>query len=942
MNPDELPLLIRRLQALKDTKNQHPKQARQEPQGSEGDGDENDDPETLLARAQWFDQQSLENRANGPLTAERQASAMLSNPREILYAVMKAVASPDKYGASRIRPGICLTWPPESAERPAHDEDAPETPSATDPSGVRFLSPRYEVSGGDGPTLLAFNVKPTDFPSVDTQTVIFCLLDNNGAVCKILEASVFLPEHGLLAAYATRPGIYRAAALLPASSFSAAAEGQIERSTSNSWKFLGPTMGATDFTGIGRVTQLDVHPTNGAIVIAASAGGGIWRTEDAGQTWRPTMEDEPTLTMGAVAFAPSKPDFIYAASGEDAGPFTTALQGSGIYRSEDGGKHWTLVRQVTSTRFSAIVVDPKDHLTLYASGNRGLHKSRDGGETWQFNPGLLSLYDGQVTDVVVDYENPEQIYIGVNNLGVLRSSTGGQSCSSVPAFRLLKIDLGPFADAPGWPKLAIGRGACGSRRLAAILGTDGEHRRVFSTPDAGETWTDIGTDAARTQFSQWESFVGLDPEDDARLLVGAGHFVQEIRLDAPGPAEPIRVSPPDFHEDQQDLAFDTTSPGRFYVANDGGVYRSPRPASSRWEFASGGLNITQVYDFDLSEQQPPSVAVCGTQDNGCLFSTDGARTWNQIPGDSTDVTAAVIDPTNPSIFYLSNNRGVGKAPEASGLFRIFIRDGKLEQTPLQRGITGGGSPFVTILKLNPNLNLPNPETGRELFVCGFYHLFHSHNSGDDWQRVEDPLGKPFVPEGEISALEYSTKNPCILYLGTRAGRLYQTSNGGRRKSDWIKIERRLGNAAISSIAIDPYNPCQVWASLSGAGIPRIDSGVPRVTNPHGASHLFRLSNGQTEWLDVSGELPFASLPDAPISSVVVDHRDTDILYVATDVGVFRTSDGGHSWHTFQTGLPRAPLSKLKLNRGSTRLAVGTFGRGIYCRSLSHWHRSVIY
>src|SRR5262249_2945093 len=148
-------------------------------------------------------------------------------------------------------------------------------------------------------------------------------------------------------------------------------------------------------SGIGRVTQLDVHPTNGNIVVAASAGGGVWRSDNAGQKWRPLMEAEPALTMGAIAFAPSKPDFIYGASGEDDGGFTTAVQGAGILRSEDGGGNWSKIRQVNSPRFSAIVVDPNDHLTLYVAGNRGLHKSKDGGETWQCNPWLLSLYDGQ-------------------------------------------------------------------------------------------------------------------------------------------------------------------------------------------------------------------------------------------------------------------------------------------------------------------------------------------------------------------------------------------------------------------------------------------------------------------------------------------------------------------------------------------------------------------
>jgi hypothetical protein len=118
------------------------------------------------------------------------------------------------------------------------------------------------------------------------------------------------------------------------------------------------------------------------------------------------MELEPTLTIGAVAIAPSNPQVMYAASGEDGGGWNPAWSGVGLYRSTDGGQHWTLATPVASTRFSAIVVDPTDADTVYVAGNSGLHKSVDGGITWMTNPGLQSLFDGSITDVVIAHDDP--------------------------------------------------------------------------------------------------------------------------------------------------------------------------------------------------------------------------------------------------------------------------------------------------------------------------------------------------------------------------------------------------------------------------------------------------------------------------------------------------------------------------------------------------------
>ncbi len=698
------------------------------------------------------------------------------------------------------------------------------------------------------------------------------------------------------------------------------------------WAPIGPFPG-TGFWGIGRVTQIDIHPTDGNVIIAGTAGGGVWRTYDAGEHWGPLMESEPTLTIGAVAFAPSNPDVIYAASGEDAGGWNPAWPGVGIYRSTDGGKSWILTAPVPSTRFSAIVVHPTQPNTLYVAGNQGLHKSRNAGAAWITNLGLSSLFDGQITDVVLAHDDPDRIYIGVWNNSVYRSTTGGQEL--VPGwppgkkggFAFQRLDGAnqlPSGGAAGWIKLAIGRnGTNGSNFVAAKLGPNGS--RIFTTTDGGNTWTEQAANVATVSFDEWASVIAVDPQDESRLYAGAaGQF---MRSDDGG-ATWVSVAS-GIHPDQQDLVFDPNDSARIYLANDGGVYRSG-DAGATWFFASGNMRTSQLYDLDICERDSDVVG-CGAQDNG-IYYRDVAGVWHHLPF-GWDGTQAAVDPTDPAIFYFSGQNGITN----NNLSRST--DGGVTVTPL--GTTGlsGGSPWVTIIKLDPRDPIPDPANNRVLFVCGINQLFRSTNGGTSWQQVNGFGRKPFTTDGTITALEFATSDPSILYLGTSTGALYRATEGGVSAANWTRIDTfgteadaLFPNTQISAIGIDPNDPKHVWVVFAGNGVSF--TGRPNmILNPLGISHVFKTTDGGTNWEDASGRFAPLNLPDVPTSTVAIDNLDPDVAYVGTDVGVFRTSDGGITWTTFQDGLARSPITELRLHRNARVLFAATMGRGVYRRRL---------
>jgi photosystem II stability/assembly factor-like uncharacterized protein len=698
------------------------------------------------------------------------------------------------------------------------------------------------------------------------------------------------------------------------------------------WRSIGPFPGA-GFAGIGRVSQMDVHPTNGNILIAGAAGGGVWRTDDGGTTWHALMELQPTLTIGAVAIAPSNPKVLYAASGEDGGGWDPAWSGVGVYRSSDGGSHWTLCTAVPSTRFSALQVHPGDADTVYAAGNAGLHKSKDGGITWVTNPGLGSLLDGQITDVVIAHDDPDRIYVGVSNDGVYRSTTGGEQVGATPAFtRLDGVNQLPSGAAAAWTKLAIGRnGANRSSYVVAKLGPAGS--RIFRTTDGGGTWTELAPNVASVNYDEWCSIIAVDPEDQDVMYAGAADALSRTTNGGANPGDWTSIYA-GVHADQQDLCFDPNDPSRVFLANDGGVYRSANRGNT-WELASGRLAITQLYDIDLVDRDKDVVAG-GAQDNGIYYrSTTGA--WTNIPwGDGTQVA---VDPTDPRIFYFSSQNGLPTPPFPGGWLRKSVDGGASHQALGTGGLGTGGSPWVTIMKLDPTDPIANPATSRTLFVCGFNLLFRSTNGGQNWQRVDDGAGNPFTTNGTITALEFAPSDPSILYLGTSTGALYRAVSGGAAAGNWTRIDTvgtsadaLFPNAQIQAVRVNPIDEDDVWVVFGGAGVTY--TGRPNmILNPLGISHLFRSTDAGANWVDASGRFPALNLPDVPTSAAAISDVDSDIAYAGTDVGVFRTTDGGVTWTGFQDGLPRSPIVELRYNRRFDRLFAATMGRGVYVRSV---------
>ena len=271
------------------------------------------------------------------------------------------------------------------------------------------------------------------------------------------------------------------------------------------WRMVGPMRG-------GRTRAVAGVPAQPSAFYIGAVNGGVWKTEDAGRTWQPLFDAQPTQSIGAIAVAPSDPNTVYVASGE--GLLRPDLSvGNGIYRSRDGGRSWSHLGLTEGQQIPELAVDPRDPARLFAavlgrpygpSPERGIYRSLDAGVTWARV--LYKDADTGGSAVAIDPAHPEVVYAGLwqarlgpwedknkfrgTGGGLFKSSDGGNTWRRLTAGLPQDLSQVNIAIAPSAPQrvyLAVGTAATEEYSSAAGLG-------IFRSDDAGESWTRITSD----------------------------------------------------------------------------------------------------------------------------------------------------------------------------------------------------------------------------------------------------------------------------------------------------------------------------------------------------------------------------------------------------------------------------------------------------------------
>jgi photosystem II stability/assembly factor-like uncharacterized protein len=679
----------------------------------------------------------------------------------------------------------------------------------------------------------------------------------------------------------------------------------------------------------GRVVDLAVVEGRPAILYVATASGGLWKTTNNGTTWAPVFDREATVSLGAVAVAPSNPDVVWVGTGE-ANPRNSVAWGNGVYKSTDGGKTWKHAGLDDTRHIGRVIIHPTNPDIVYIAAlghvwgpneERGLYKTADGGKTWQRVKYLDA--DTGFIDLAMDPGDPDTLYAAAYRVRRDAFSGGNPAEQFGPLAGLYKTTDG----GKSWTRLTKGLpdrplGRCGlavsrkdPRVLYAVAQTDktllqrdtewGQPAKanadpatggVFRSEDRGETWVKVNDLCPRPfYFSQ----VRIDPRDDRRL------YVLGVTLHVSGDGgKTFTDGAPGVHSDLHAMWIDPKDPEHMVAGSDGGVHFT-YDRGRNWEHPKN-LPIGQFYAVAVDQSRPYWV-YGGLQDNGTWGGPSATRNvdgitpanWFRVLG--MDGFCCAVDPADVNVVYAEGQYGE--------LRRVNVGTG--EATNI-RPRPAPGQPEYRFNWNTPFLLAPhNPA----VVYYGGNVLFRSRDRGDHWDVISPDLtlgGGPNTAH-TISAIAESPLKPGLLWVGTDDGRVRLSRNGGR---DWADASDNVHGVARER------HVSRVIASSFAEGMAYL--AIDRHRNDDRRPYLFRTTDYGATWKPLMRDLP----PDGPVYVVRESSRNADLLFAGTEFGLFVSLDGGGHWSRYG-GLPTVAVHDLVIHPRERELVLGTHGRSIY-------------
>ncbi len=622
----------------------------------------------------------------------------------------------------------------------------------------------------------------------------------------------------------------------------------------------------------GRMKSIVVHPTKKGLVFAAGAAGGIWRSTNNGDWWEPIFDFENGIAFGSIAIDPNNPDVIYAGTGESVLGGGTIYLGNGIYKSTDEGNTWKLLGLTEVGAFSKVYVHPMNSNIVVAGAT-----IRQPGfyKSTDAGKSWQRLFDQNVTDVSINPENPDEYLIGVNAEGVYFTTDGGLSW--VPRNSGFEGGTGRVSVqfAPSDPSIAYA--------LLDIASAG----YIYRTTNKGQSWTLVYRGDANFFRGQgfYDNFILVHPTNPNIVLAGG---IDVFRTSDGKNWNNVTngYSGGNVHVDQHTAGFDPKNPNIVFLGNDGGIYLST-DAGINWTRKNNNLQVTQFYGFDIDNTQP-NINFGGTQDNGTLGS-DNDSDWSFIAGGDGFRTA--VDYTSPNIVFGQSTPGGRIIP-----FKLDLNTGAFSF--LDKGIDFTAGVWDPPLIIDPQLNY--------ILYHGRDRLYASYDYGANWERLKTPTSG-----GRFTAIDVSPLNSEVIMAGTSIGEVIISKDAGE---NWELLnENGIPSRWVTDIAFSSKSEGTAFVSLSGFYTP----------------HIFKTTDYGKTWINLS-----EGLPDIPVNAIAIHPLDENLVFIATDIGVFGTFDGGKNWFPYGKGLPRSPavdikFSKYSLTQSTIPLRVATHGRGIW-------------
>jgi photosystem II stability/assembly factor-like uncharacterized protein len=688
------------------------------------------------------------------------------------------------------------------------------------------------------------------------------------------------------------------------------------------WRLIGPFRG-------GRAVAVAGVPGDATTFYFGAVNGGIWKTTDAGVVWTPIFDGQPVGSIGALAVAPSDPKTIYAGTGES--DIRSSLSfGNGVYKSVDAGRTWAHIGLEDTRHISRIVVDPQNANIVYVGAlghvyapneQRGVYKSTDGGSHW-----TKVLDQGPeigVSDLAICSGHPQLLFAGTWHTwrppwstyapidrpggGLFRSQDGGATWSRLNGAGLPEGD---------WGRVGVDVAPDGKRVYALI---QAKKAGLYRSDDGGDTWTLANDDPRLTSRAWYFNSITIDPSNPDVLYVPN---VALYRSEDGGKTISIVRGAPggdDYHQ----IWVDPRNSASMVLGTDQGTTIS----LDRGQTWSTWYNqpTAQFYHV-ITDNQFPYV-VYGTQQDSGSAAVLSRTNYGQItprdwfPAGPSESGYMALDPNDPNIIYLGSSYG--------GVARYNRRTG-LSQDVTPWPVPTFGSeidqrkyraPWSPVLVFSPS----DPKA---LFL-GTQYVMKTLDGGLHWETISPDLTGSTVAAGDkrpreaatvenakqrgygvVNTIAPSPLNRELIWAGSDTGLIHVTRNGGKSwkdvtppgLSDWSKI---------SLIEASHFDPAVAYAAVDRS---RLDDQSP---------HLYRTRDYGATWQPITDRISATAF----LRAIREDPKTKGLLFAGTELGVYISFDDGDHWQSLQLNLPVSSVRDLTIHGDD--LVIATHGRSFW-------------
>ncbi|RLD22022.1 MAG: glycosyl hydrolase [Bacteroidetes bacterium] len=684
-----------------------------------------------------------------------------------------------------------------------------------------------------------------------------------------------------------------------------------------SWRNIGPFRGGRSLTSTGVVG-------NPLTYYFGSAGGGVWKTDDAGISWRNISDKFFNATsIGAISVSESDPNVIYVGTGEACVRGVMTSHGDGVYKSTDAGKTWTHIGLEKTMHISEVRIHPANPDIVYVAAqgsaygptpDRGVYKSINGGETWD----KVHFVDNtsSVSNLSMDMNNPRILYAAYwdtqRTPWFIRSGGAGSGIYKTTDAGKTWKKLGKGLPETDMGKIGVSVSRANSERVYAII--EAEKGGLYRSDDAGESWKLMNSERVIQTRSWYYMHVFADTKNEDLVYVLNAPFMKSI--DGGKTFNQVQVP----HGDNHDLWINPDNPEVMINSNDGGANISLNAGKS-WS-SQRNQPTAQFYRVNADNRYPYWL-YAGQQDNSTLATPSmangsgiGWQDW--IAGIGGNEAAHVaFNPDDPTYIYSS---------AITGMIDEHNLKTRKQKSIKPYPIWDLGEPSDE-MKYRYNWNPPVmvSQHDPEVIYYASNVLHRSTNRAQKWDDISPDLtkndtthlglmGGPITNEaagGEIyhtiMTIAESPHDASIIWTGADDGSVHLTSDGGQ---NWQNVSPGP-EGIINSIDVSPHDANTVYISLM------------RYKFNDFKSYIYKSTNSGQSWTNLSN-----GIPEGAYARVVrEDPNKKGLLYAGTERGVYISFDAAASWKPLKLNLPMVPITDLKVHHDD--LLAATHGRAFW-------------